>query len=192
MNAPSPFTGHPVLVEVRDRAIAVGGPEIAPASSTPDESMAGLAGLVEALGGSEAAAFAIEAVREGFLCHHHSSRLLQLEDEDLALLVGDLLYAIALRELAFAGEVDSVSVLAELIRLASGTVGRAPEAAMETLWLGQATALATGPETAHRAAIEAFESGEDPAAERLLGWTREVVGNAGAGEALSGAAQALQ
>jgi hypothetical protein len=38
----------------------------------------------------------------------------------------------------------------------------------------------------------ALEAGEDPAAERLSDWSREVVESRGAGEALSEAAQGLQ
>jgi hypothetical protein len=181
-----------VLVEVRDRAISLGGPLLAPAPSSPAGEIAGLAGLVDDLGGSDAAAFAIEAVREGFLCHHDSSRLLDLADEDLALLAGDLLYAIALRELAIAGEVESVAVLADLIRLVSARAEDGTEPVMEVLWLGQATALGVGSDDRHRAAIEAIESGEDPVAGRLSDWAREAIEAAEAGEALSGVAQALQ
>ena len=178
-----------VLPEVLDRALSLGGPLLVPAG---DPGPARLASLVESLGGSASAAFAIEAVREGFLCHHGSSRILALEDDDLALLVGDLLYAIGLRELAVAGDPGSVSTLAELIRLASERSRSGSDTALRSLWLGQAVALGVGSDEIHRDAIEAIESGEDGAGDLLAGWTDEVAARDGAGEALSAAAQALQ
>lgn len=151
-----------------------------------------LAGLVRSLGGSGTVGLSVEAVREGFLCHHESSRLLELEDRDLALLVGDLLYSVGLRELALAGDPEPVAILADLIRLVSERTadGRLP--ASRGLWLGQAAALALGSDQRHHAAIEAIVDGSDPEAERLFEWAREAAGSAEAGEAFSAAAQALQ
>ena len=61
-----------------------------------------------------------------------------------------------------------------------------------TLAILQTAALAVGSDDRHRAALVALEAGEDPAAERLSDWSREVVESRGAGEALSEAAQGLQ
>lgn len=178
------------LAEVLDRAIALGGPSVVPAGG--DSGSAPFARLVEALGGSSAAAVAIEAVREGFLCHHDAPRTLTVEDEDLGLLAGDLLYAIGLRELALAGDPRAVAILADLIRLVSQRVGSSRRSATSALWLGQTTALAVGSDDRHRAALEAVEAGRDEAGERLSAWSREVTAKHGAREALSEAAQALQ
>lgn len=60
-------------------------------------------------------AFAIEAVREGYLLHYDRSRLLAGHDADLGLLAGDYLYALGLDRLARLGDVDAVAVLADLI-----------------------------------------------------------------------------
>ena len=181
----------PVLPEVLERALALGGSLLDPAPDAPSGPTP-LASLVGTLGGSRPAAFALEAVREGFLCHHGSSRILDLEDRDLALLVGDLFYAIGLRELALAGSPEPVATLADLIRLVSERAGRGPAPVVEALWLGQAVALGIGTDDGHAAAIEAIESGEDAAAERLSEWTAGAVARAGAGEGFSAAAQALQ
>ena len=157
-----------------------------------DPWVAPFARLVEGLGGSSAAAVAVEAVREGFLCHHDTPRTLILEDRDHGLLAGDLLYAIGLRELALAGDPEAVATLADLIRLVSERVGSGEKEAIVALWLGQTTALGVGSDDRHRAALEALEAGRDETGEQLSEWSREVAASTGAKEALSEAAQALQ
>ena len=104
-------------------------------------------GLLAALGERAAAApaeyaFVVEAVREGYLLHYGTPRLLTGHDEDLALLAGDYLYALGIERLAAIGDAEAVAVLAELIgrcaRLhAEGREGEAP-----SLW--RASALAVG------------------------------------------------
>ena len=163
---------EPVISEVTDRVADLGGPLIVPLSE-PVEGGAPLAALVEALGGAGPIALSVEAVREGFLCHHGSSRVLDLEDRDLALLVGDLLYAIGLRELALAGDPEPVAILADLIRLVSERTGTGESPAVTALWVGQTTALAAGSDDRHRAALRAIEEGSDGPAEGLMEWARE-------------------
>ena len=77
-------------------------------------------------------ALIVEAVREGYLLHYGEPRLLAGQDEDLALLAGDYLYALGLDRLAALGDVFAVTVLSELIgqcaRLHSeGRTERVPE-----------------------------------------------------------------
>jgi hypothetical protein len=57
----------------------------------------------------------VEAVREGYLLHYEEPRLLSGQDEDLALLAGDYLYALGIERLAALGDVGSILVLADLI-----------------------------------------------------------------------------
>jgi hypothetical protein len=74
--------------------------------------------VVEAVGTAEPVderALVMEAVREGYLLHYGESRLLSGHDSDLALLAGDYLYALGLDRLAALGDIEAVSVLAELI-----------------------------------------------------------------------------
>jgi hypothetical protein len=73
----------------------------------------------------------VELVREGYLLHYETPRLLAGHDPDLALLAGDYLYALGIERLAAAGDVDSILILADLIgdsaRLhAEGRQGDAP------------------------------------------------------------------
>ena len=77
-------------------------------------------GLLTAAGPRSAAApgeyaLVVESVREGYLLHYGSSRLLQGHDADLALLAGDYLYALGLERLAALGDTEAVALLAELI-----------------------------------------------------------------------------
>jgi hypothetical protein len=77
-------------------------------------------GLLAALGPRSAAdpgeyAFVVEAVREGYLLHYGTPRLLTGHDEDLALLAGDYLYALGIDRLAALGDTEAVAVLGDLI-----------------------------------------------------------------------------
>jgi hypothetical protein len=59
--------------------------------------------------------FVLEAVHEGYLLHYGDSRGFAGMDEDLALLAGDSLYALGLARLAEEGDLESVTMLADLI-----------------------------------------------------------------------------
>jgi hypothetical protein len=77
-------------------------------------------GLLAALGPRSAAApgeyaFVVEAVREGYLLHYGTTRLLAGHDDDLALLAGDYLYALGIDRLAAIGDTEAVAVLGDLI-----------------------------------------------------------------------------
>lgn len=60
-------------------------------------------------------ALTLAAVREGYLLHYGAGRVIDTADDDLALLGGDRLYALALAELAELGDLDAVAALADLI-----------------------------------------------------------------------------
>ncbi len=77
-------------------------------------------GLLAALGPRAAAvpgeyALVVEAVREGYLLHYGTPRLLAGHDDDLALLAGDYLYALGIDRLAALGDTGAVAVLGDLI-----------------------------------------------------------------------------
>ena len=73
--------------------------------------------LAEVLTGDEVdGAFAVEAIREGWLLHSEGrGRLVAPDDPDLALLAGDRLYALGLEKLAAAGDLDAIRALADVI-----------------------------------------------------------------------------
>ena len=57
----------------------------------------------------------VEAIREGYELHYGTPRVVTPDDPDLALLAGDRLYALGLARLAELGDLDAVTVLADVI-----------------------------------------------------------------------------
>ena len=60
-------------------------------------------------------ALGVETIYEGYLLHYGRPRLFTPPDEDVALLLGDYLYAHGLVRIAASGELEAVVALAELI-----------------------------------------------------------------------------
>jgi hypothetical protein len=60
-------------------------------------------------------ALGLETIYEGYLVHYGTSRLFDPQDPDVALLLGDYLYAHGLVRIAALGEVEAIRELAELI-----------------------------------------------------------------------------
>jgi hypothetical protein len=60
-------------------------------------------------------ALGLETIYEGYLIHYGRPRLFAPPDEDVALLLGDYLYAHGLVRIAATGDLDAVVALAELI-----------------------------------------------------------------------------
>jgi len=60
-------------------------------------------------------ALGLETIYEGYLVHYGTSRLFAPQDPDIALLLGDYLYAHGLVRVAELGDVDAIRELAELI-----------------------------------------------------------------------------
>ena len=60
-------------------------------------------------------ALGVETIYEGYLLHYGGPRLFAPPDDDVALLLGDYLYAHGLVRIAATGDLDAVTALAELI-----------------------------------------------------------------------------
>jgi hypothetical protein len=60
-------------------------------------------------------ALGVETIYEGYLVHYGRPRLFAPPDDDIALLLGDYLYAHGLVRVAATGDLDAVAALAELI-----------------------------------------------------------------------------
>jgi hypothetical protein len=60
-------------------------------------------------------ALGVETIYEGYLVHYGRPRLFAPADDDVALLLGDYLYAHGLVRVAATGDMDAVAALAELI-----------------------------------------------------------------------------
>jgi hypothetical protein len=86
----------------------------------------------------------LEMIYEGSLLHYGSGRVVRTDDADLALLLGDQLYALGLTRLASLGDLEAVGALADVIsRLAQahaeGDSGSAPD-----IWGEGAVAIGWG------------------------------------------------
>jgi hypothetical protein len=86
----------------------------------------------------------LEMIFEGSLLHYGSARVVQTSDPDLALLLGDQLYALGLARLAGLGDLEAVDALATVIsRLAQTHAEGDPESTQE-IWAAGARAIGWG------------------------------------------------
>lgn len=99
----------------------------------------------------EAFATGVETIYEGYLCHYGRPRLFAPADDELALLLGDYLYAHGLVRIAATGSVAAVSELAELISVCSRLRAEGENRDGEA-WLAAAASL--GPRPPDDAAAE--------------------------------------
>lgn len=176
--------------ELREVAAAFGD------ARTPVASELFLAALVGqvARDHSPGLALSVELVYEGYLAHYRTSRVLPADIIDAdRLLAGDYFYAHGLRDIAAAGDVEGVDLLARL--MASCSFLRLEEAAWsvdDDLWELTVTAVAAGDGSGARdaagrafAAVGAAVSAGDvdaagAAAAAGLATVRGAVGAAGA------------
>lgn len=96
-------------------------------------------------------ALGLETIYEGYLCHYGTSRLFDPPDEELALLLGDYLYAHGLVRVAATGSVEAVTTLAELLSLCARLRAETEDGDGEA-WLAAAVSL--GPQPPDDAAAE--------------------------------------
>jgi len=110
----------------------------------------------------------LEMILEGSLLHYGAPRVVTTEDRDLALLLGDQLYALGLARLAEIGDLDSVSELSDLISLLSQAQLQGDEALARAIWEAGATAIGWGATPEHEAAKELARTGDAAAVPALL------------------------
>lgn len=136
-------------------------------------------------------AFVVEAIREGYLSHYEDSRLLDRPDPDLALLAGDLFYAVGLNDLAGLGDLESTGILSDLIRVAADlrAAGRADSA--ERLWLVQTIALSCGKPDDYEGRLAAVAAGDPEALEELFAWAKTTADGLGMGAEFDVACKAI-
>src|SRR5215211_6001440 len=137
----------------------------------------------------------VEAIREGYLLHYETPRLIEGADADLRLLAGDYLYALGLERLAARGDLDAVRELADLISLsaqvhAENGPGADPEA-INALWLAATVAVGAGGTPAPAQAKEALRRGDPDAGRLLAGNAADLARQAGIAEALDRAADSI-
>jgi hypothetical protein len=97
-------------------------------------------------------ALLVEAIREGYLLHYASGRVVRPEDPDLSLLAGDRLYALGLARLAELGDLDAVAELADVISLAAQAHAEGDAARAAAVWEAGVRVVGDGPGPDHEAA----------------------------------------
>lgn len=122
------------LAEVAERLRADGGliaAALVPVPEAPEPSVDGRF------------AVAFEAIREGYLLHYGTGRLLATADDpDLALLAGDRLYALGLAALAEVGDLAAVRAMADVIARSAAAHAAGDPAAADRAWKLGTLALA--------------------------------------------------
>ncbi len=86
----------------------------------------------------------VEMIDEGARLHYGTPRVVALADPDLALLLGDQLYALGLRRLADLGDVAATAELADVISLVAEAGSRGDSALIEAVWEAGAVAIGWG------------------------------------------------
>jgi hypothetical protein len=86
----------------------------------------------------------VEAIREGYLLHYGTGRVVAPDDPDLALLAGDRLYALGIARLAAVGDLEAVALLAEMIALSAQAHAAADPGWAEAVWEAGARAVGHG------------------------------------------------
>lgn len=134
-----------------------------------------------------------EAIREGYLLHYGTPRLLEQADPDLRLLAGDYLYAVGLERLAALGDLEAVRELGDLISLSAELAARGDNGSdvADALWLASAVAVGAGSSEQHDAAKAALRDEAPDAVELLQRSSRTVAAAAGMGDSLAQAADSI-
>jgi hypothetical protein len=136
-----------------------------------------IASAPRAIGHTADLPLVIEAAREGYLLHYGEPRLMSREDDDLALLAGDRLYALGLERLATAGDLAAVRALSDLIALSAQAQAAADGRLADAVWAAGCAELGWGSTPALEHAKEAARAGETDAAERLGAAARHIAGD---------------
>jgi hypothetical protein len=124
-------------------------------------------------------ALLVEAVREGYLLHYGSPRVVRDADPDLRLLAGDYLYALGLERLAALGDLEAVRELADLISISAQLHAEREGDGAGSLWLASVVAVGTGGGEEHERAKGALRAGEPGAEEALRETARRAAAGAG-------------
>jgi len=91
----------------------------------------------------------LEMIVEGSLLHYGTPRVIATEDRDLALLLGDQLYAMGLARLSELGDLDAVTELADVISLVSQAYAAGDDDLAGVLWRAGAVAIGWGSSDGH-------------------------------------------
>jgi hypothetical protein len=86
----------------------------------------------------------LEMIFEGSLLHYGTARVVHTDDPDLALLLGDQLYALGLARLAAMGDLEAVDALATVISRLAQAHAEDASGSTEAIWAEGARAVGWG------------------------------------------------
>lgn len=109
----------------------------------------------------------IEMILEGSRLHYGTPVVVRTEDRDLALLIGDQLYALGLARLASLGDVAAVAELADVISLVAQAHVDSDRSLATAVWRAGAIAVGWGKSREHEAAKALARAGRPGATEAL-------------------------
>jgi hypothetical protein len=137
-------------------------------------------------------ALVVESVREGYLLHYGTPRIVAPDDRDLALLAGDYLYALGLERLAALADMEAVRELSDLISLSAQVHAEDRGKTLAgALWLASVIAVGCGARPAHEEAKAALRAGGAEAGDLLVAAARQRAADAGITAALETASEAI-
>jgi hypothetical protein len=96
----------------------------------------------------------LEMILEGSRLHYGSPCVVRPDDQDLALLLGDQLYALGLARLASLGDLQAVAELGDVISLVAQAHALGDPELAEAIWEAGAVAVGWGGTEAHACAKE--------------------------------------
>jgi hypothetical protein len=94
----------------------------------------------------------LEMILEGYRLHYEEPVVVRPEDPDLALLLGDQLYALGLARLAQLGDLEAVAELADVIALSAQAHSASDAELARAVWEAGAVSVGWGASDAHRRA----------------------------------------
>jgi hypothetical protein len=109
----------------------------------------------------------VEMILEGSRLHYGSASVLACRDPDLALLLGDQLYALGLARLAVLGDLAAIAELADVISLIAQAHAGADAELAEAVWEAGVVAIGWGRSCDHESAKELARAGDPEAAAAL-------------------------
>jgi hypothetical protein len=114
----------------------------------------------------------LEMILEGARLHYGPPRVVRTDDPDLALLVGDQLYALGLARLAALGDLDAVAELADTISLVAQAHASADRELADAVWEAGVVAVGWGGVEELEEAKQLARAGDSRAVEALRSASR--------------------
>jgi hypothetical protein len=109
----------------------------------------------------------LEMILEGSRLHYGAPHFVRADDPDLALLLGDQLYALGLARLAGLGDLEAVGELSDVISLVAQAHAASDPDLADAIWQAGASAIGWGPGDGY-AIAKSLAREQDPGAHDAL------------------------